>query len=101
MRSPCLRPMPGVRLHHCRPREDRWTVFSSSTRARPATRGRGGTCHCRSPRERARQGFTALDGIPMGTRPGQIDPGVILYLIEQKKMSAAAVSAALAFDVGG
>jgi acetate kinase len=46
-------------------------------------------------------GFTALDGIPMGTRPGQIDPGVILYLIEQKKMSAAAVSAALAFDVAG
>jgi len=36
-------------------------------------------------------GFTALDGIPMGTRPGQIDPGVILYLLEQKKMSAAAV----------
>jgi hypothetical protein len=33
-------------------------------------------------------GFTALDGLPMGTRPGQIDPGVILYLIEQKKMSA-------------
>ncbi len=28
-------------------------------------------------------GFTALDGIPMGTRPGAIDPGVILYLIEQ------------------
>ena len=36
-------------------------------------------------------GFTALDGLPMGTRPGQIDPGVILYLMEQKKMSAAAV----------
>jgi acetate kinase len=36
-------------------------------------------------------GFTALDGIPMGTRPGQIDPGVILYLIEQKGMSAKAV----------
>ncbi len=28
-------------------------------------------------------GFTALDGLPMGTRPGQIDPGVVLYLIEQ------------------
>ena len=26
-------------------------------------------------------GFTALDGLPMGTRPGQIDPGVVLYLI--------------------
>jgi acetate kinase len=36
-------------------------------------------------------GFTALDGLPMGTRPGQIDPGVVLYLIEQKGMSAAAV----------
>jgi acetate kinase len=36
-------------------------------------------------------GFTALDGVPMGTRPGQIDPGVVLYLIEQKGMSAAQV----------
>ena len=27
-------------------------------------------------------GFTALDGLPMGTRSGQIDPGVILYLID-------------------
>ena len=29
-------------------------------------------------------GFTALDGLPMGTRPGQLDPGVVLYLIEQQ-----------------
>jgi acetate kinase len=28
-------------------------------------------------------GFTALDGLPMGTRPGQLDPGVVLYLMEQ------------------
>jgi acetate kinase len=33
-------------------------------------------------------GFTALDGLPMGTRPGQIDPGVLLYLIAQKGMPA-------------
>jgi acetate kinase len=33
-------------------------------------------------------GFTALDGLPMGTRPGQIDPGVLLYLIAQHGMSA-------------
>ncbi len=26
-------------------------------------------------------GFTALDGVPMGTRSGQIDPGVLLYLM--------------------
>jgi len=36
-------------------------------------------------------GFTALDGLPMGTRPGQIDPGVVLYLLSEKRMSAAAV----------
>ena len=36
-------------------------------------------------------GFTALDGLPMGTRPGQIDPGVVLYLISEKGMSAANV----------
>ncbi len=36
-------------------------------------------------------GFTALDGLPMGTRPGQLDPGVVLYLIEQRGMSAADV----------
>lgn len=28
-------------------------------------------------------GFTALDGLPMGTRPGQLDPGVLLFLMRQ------------------
>src|SRR5262249_25517188 len=32
-------------------------------------------------------GFTALDGLPMGTRPGQLDPGVVLYLFQEKKLS--------------
>ena len=36
-------------------------------------------------------GFTALDGLPMGTRPGQIDPGVVLYLLQEKGMSAAEI----------
>ncbi len=36
-------------------------------------------------------GFTALDGLAMGTRPGQLDPGVVLYLIAEKGMSAAKV----------
>ena len=36
-------------------------------------------------------GFTALDGLPMGTRPGQIDPGVLLYLFAEKGLDAAAV----------
>src|SRR3974377_1340789 len=45
-------------------------------------------------------GFTALDGLPMGTRPGQIDPGVVLYLIEEKKMSGAAVQDFLYHECG-
>ena len=30
-------------------------------------------------------GFTALDGLPMGTRPGQLDAGVVLYLMTAKR----------------
>ena len=36
-------------------------------------------------------GFTALDGLPMGTRSGQIDPGVLLYMLGEKGMSAKAL----------
>lgn len=32
-------------------------------------------------------GLTALDGLPMGTRPGILDAGVVLYLMKEKKMS--------------
>ncbi|MGB8893243.1 MAG: acetate/propionate family kinase [Pseudolabrys sp.] len=45
-------------------------------------------------------GFTALDGLPMGTRPGQIDPGVVLYLISEKGMSAEAVQKLFYNDCG-
>ena len=37
-------------------------------------------------------GFSALDGLPMGTRCGQLDPGVLLYLMDQKSMTAAEIS---------
>ena len=33
-------------------------------------------------------GFTALDGLCMGTRPGAVDPGVILYLFQNLRLSA-------------
>ena len=36
-------------------------------------------------------GFSALDGLVMGTRSGAIDPGVIFYLMRERSMSAAAV----------
>jgi acetate kinase len=45
-------------------------------------------------------GFTALDGLPMGTRPGQLDPGVVLYLIAQKGMSATDVQSLLYHESG-
>ena len=45
-------------------------------------------------------GFTALDGIPMGTRPGQIDPGVLLYLLTEKGMGPMAVQDLLYRDSG-
>lgn len=45
-------------------------------------------------------GFTALDGLPMGTRPGQIDPGVVLYLLSEKGMSASSVQNFLYRDCG-
>jgi acetate kinase len=45
-------------------------------------------------------GFTALDGLAMGTRPGQIDPGVLLYLMSEKGMSATNVQNFLYRDCG-
>lgn len=36
-------------------------------------------------------GFTALDGLPMATRCGSLDPGVILYLLHERGMNADAI----------
>jgi len=52
----------------------------------------GNGCSACAMRERTSvtttMGFTALDGLPMGTRCGELDAGVVLYLIQQKGMSA-------------
>lgn len=45
-------------------------------------------------------GFSALDGLPMGTRCGQLDAGVVLYLMEQEGLSAAEISNMLYRDSG-
>jgi acetate kinase len=39
----------------------------------------------------ATMGFTAVDGLMMGTRCGAIDPGVMLYMMQQHGMDAAAI----------
>jgi acetate kinase len=36
-------------------------------------------------------GFTALEGLPMGTRSGSLDPGVILYLMDIRGLDARAI----------
>jgi acetate kinase len=45
-------------------------------------------------------GFTALDGLCMGTRPGALDPGVVLHLFQTLEMSATEVEAMLYKESG-
>jgi acetate kinase len=45
-------------------------------------------------------GFTALDGLPMGTRCGNLDPGVVLYLMEELGMDVRAVEVLLYRESG-
>jgi len=44
--------------------------------------------------------FTPLDGIPMATRPGAIDPGVLLYLLQEEGLSVAALDELLNHQSG-
>jgi acetate kinase len=44
--------------------------------------------------------LTPLDGLMMGTRCGAIDPGAVLYLLQEKGLSGAAVSDLLYHDSG-
>jgi acetate kinase len=46
--------------------------------------------HCRS--VATSMGFSALDGLMMGTRCGNIDPGVLLYLLQEKKYTSSKLS---------
>jgi len=45
-------------------------------------------------------GFSVLDGVPMGTRPGQIDSGILLYLLRQRGMTTAALESMLYHQSG-
>ena len=45
-------------------------------------------------------GFTAVDGMPMGTRTGQLDPGVILYLLDEKGLAAKEIETLLYKESG-
>ncbi|HXJ73013.1 MAG TPA: acetate/propionate family kinase, partial [Candidatus Dormibacteraeota bacterium] len=45
-------------------------------------------------------GFSALDGLPMGTRCGTLDPGVILFLLDHRKMDVRAIEKLLSSQSG-
>jgi acetate kinase len=45
-------------------------------------------------------GFTAVDGLPMGTRSGNLDPGVVLYLMQELRMDARAIESLLYQESG-
>lgn len=45
-------------------------------------------------------GFTPIEGLVMGTRSGDLDPGIVLYLIQELKLSAAEVSSLLNHQSG-
>jgi acetate kinase len=45
-------------------------------------------------------GFTAIEGLPMGTRCGALDPGVILFLLDQRKMDVRAIEKMLYSESG-
>jgi acetate kinase len=45
-------------------------------------------------------GFTAIEGLAMGTRSGSLDPGVILYLMDQRGMDARAIEKLLYHQSG-
>ena len=45
-------------------------------------------------------GFTAVDGLMMGTRCGAVDPGVILYMMQRHRMDAAAVESLIYRQAG-
>ena len=45
-------------------------------------------------------GFSGLDGLPMGTRTGQLDPGVLLYCMQALHMDAKAIERLLYKELG-
>ncbi len=45
-------------------------------------------------------GFTPLEGLMMGTRCGSIDPGILIYLLRDKKMDLSALDKLLNYESG-
>ena len=90
-RSPLRLPRPVLRVH-------RRARCRGSTPSPPADGGRRPSGQRREhvrdagrTQRRDTMGFTAVDGLPMGTRCGALDPGVMLYLMDERSMDARAI----------
>jgi len=55
---------------------------------------RGGECQDTS------MGFTPLEGVVMGSRSGSVDPGLLIYLLRRKGLSAVRLDYALNYESG-
>lgn len=77
-------------------------VDAGSTRIVAAHLGSGASlCAMRGGKSVATSmGFTALDGLPMATRCGDVDPGVLLFLMQQEGMNAEEVTRLLYTESG-
>ena len=99
-RPPLRLPRPVLRIDRPdaargRARDRRWPG-----RGRPSRQRRQ---HVRAQAGRSvdsTMGFTALDGLPMGTRCGALDPGVVLHLIRAHGLDADAIERLLYHDCG-
>ena len=70
------RETPAARSRPKSPRAASWLrILAAEPPCAPCTAGKS---------LESTMGFTALDGLPMGTRPGQLDAGVVLYLMSEK-----------------
>jgi acetate kinase len=80
----------------------RFDVGASRGRVVVAHLGNGASmCAIRSGKSVATtMGFTALDGLLMGTRAGALDPGVVLYMLNELKMDARAIERLLYHESG-
>lgn len=45
-------------------------------------------------------GFSALEGLPMGTRPGELDPGILLYMLDEEGLSSHEIATLLYKESG-
>ncbi len=90
----------GINVAYCAERASR--LLERRKKPRIVVAHLGGGCSVTAVRDGASvdttMGFTPLDGVPMGTRSGGIDPGIATYLLRRMKKETTAADAARELD---